>query len=337
MRRWLFGLVAGTALAWGSSNFFVRSYSMRVHDAERGRWVRPAGTRFRWPLEGYGVTHYGATGLPGWQPAGRDGEESSEDVLVALYGDSQAEGLCVSDRQKLHRQLSQSLGRTRVIPLAESGDTWRDWADQFAWAEKRWGVKLHVILLTEISDVMDRDSVPNARTTKPPSAFRGALLKRLPDMAVHAVAGLALDPSSGTRRSLRFRPGPVKCETSPTDASASRNPSHRFAAIVDELAGQASKPIVVVYAPRIPSNTGKDLVWEEPLQSPFPLFADEARKQGLTVIDARPVLVESAKVGRFPHGFHHGQLGNGHLNAVGYDVLANLVSEPVRLILERPE
>ncbi|MEM9366713.1 MAG: hypothetical protein AAGD07_12025 [Planctomycetota bacterium] len=342
VQRWLIGLLAGTALAWVSSRLFVRSYSPRVYDAERGRWVRPAGTRFRWPLEGYGVTEYGATGLPGWQPP-KPGIDADAHRFIALYGDSQAEGLCVPDQQKFHRQLTCALKQTVVVPLAESGDSCRDWSEQFAWAERRWRVKLHVILLTEMDDVKNIASPPNALGTQRPSEFRARLLPWLPNMLIHALSGIALDANSGETKTLRFRPGPIIAPAPHQDVIGPQYPSDlpnsrlAYGEIAEQWQDRATAPIVLVYAPRVPANTGREIIWDDPQQDPFELFATQARLNGIVVVDARPAFRESSKSGQFPHGFHNGQPGNGHLNAIGYALLANLLSGPVRSTLSRSD
>jgi hypothetical protein len=42
----------------------------------------------------------------------------------------------------------------------------------------------------------------------------------------------------------------------------------------------------------------------------------------LIVIDTREQLRRSAQQGRWPHGFHNGYIGQGHLNAVGNSLVA---------------
>jgi len=128
MTNWLRGIVVGTILVAVTSPLFVRSYLPREIDPIRGVAVMPAGATYRWRFEGYADSHIGPLGMVGKTDIS---EPTSNTVRIALWGDSQAEGVCVPDRDKLFKQLERRYApRVEVFPLARSGDNVADWVAQ---------------------------------------------------------------------------------------------------------------------------------------------------------------------------------------------------------------
>ena len=65
-----------------------------------------------------------------------------------------------------------------------------------------------------------------------------------------------------------------------------------------------------------------------------------ADRAGLLVADARGQLMRSASEGNWPHGFHNGHIGSGHLNRTGNavvgDVLVKQMFAAIATIREDP-
>ena len=108
----------------------------------------------------------------------------------------------------------------------------------------------------------------------------------------------------------------------PAPATSVSN-EHDWAASLAALKNAAEKPVFVVYAPIVPRISGGVAEYSDPFADEFSRMTLAARDAGLRVLDMRPALRVSAENGQWPHGFHNGQIGNGHLNADGYRVIAD--------------
>ena len=65
------------------------------------------------------------------------------------------------------------------------------------------------------------------------------------------------------------------------------------------------------------------MLLDDPSEEDFAAMREVAGRAPLRVVDARPELRRAALGGRWPHGFHNGQIGSGHLNAVGNHIVAS--------------
>ena len=101
--RWIGGSLVGTLIIALTSPLFVRSYLPLQLDPVRGVYTMTPERLFRWRSEGYADTHIGPQGMPGRRSLPNDDRK----LRVALWGDSQAEGVCVDDGQKLFAQMEQ--------------------------------------------------------------------------------------------------------------------------------------------------------------------------------------------------------------------------------------
>ena len=219
-----------------------------------------------------------------------------------LWGDSQAEGVCVADDQKLHVQL-KAAGLGNVLPMGRSGDWAVDWWDQMPRVERHlraegFGEVTHLWLVCETSDLRPQPRSTAGRTS--------TLAFELPALVVEAARRMIENPRTGQRRGLRFWVGPEAEATKGTGAINRTEPSHR-------------------------SHRSHRSPWSHRLEKgQFNLIILDAREPGddvpladwidAPVIDCRPAL---AAVGPFPaRGFHNGTPGEGHLNAAGYRAIA---------------
>ena len=60
-----------------------------------------------------------------------------------------------------------------------------------------------------------------------------------------------------------------------------------------------------------------------------------ANEVGVQVIDVRRELREAAIAGNWPHGFHNGVIGSGHLNAAGNKIAASGLVNATRAAIEQ--
>ncbi len=291
--RWSVGVCVGTLLVGVFSPLFVRSYNPRVLDPVRGVAVYRPGETIRWRSEGYARSSVGPMGM-----VGQLSIDKTARSCVVLWGDSQAEGVCVADDEKLHVQL-RCVGLGQVLPMARSGDRASDWIAQMPAVERflrRGGCRSvrHVWLVCESSDLTPMDG-QTAGATPPANS-----LYRLPAFVIHAARRVMEDPRTGDRRGLRLGVGPVGNGTDGTDGTNLVGGSH---ASPGSHWSHHAVPNLILLDARPP---GDDMPLDRFLDAP--------------VIDCRPAL---AAVGPFPaRGFHNGTPGAGHLNAAGYRAIA---------------
>ncbi|KLU03713.1 putative signal peptide and transmembrane protein [Rhodopirellula islandica] len=339
--RWLIGLSLGTLIIAATSPWFVRSYVPRQYDEVRQRVLLSPGESYRWRAEGYATTAIGPHGMMGRTnlPVATD-SQSPRATVIALWGDSQAEGVCVPDPEKLWQQLQLDLryqsGRdelarspVQVLPLASSGDDVADWTAELPLSEAGFAVDEHVILLCEMVDMMGRQETPGGRAPVDSSqiARMNQVTRWVPDFVLHAGRNLVTDPDTLAPRRLRFGLGPIRCLEEPTritlEDQVDRAAAERW--IPDSLVSlrdATTKPLWIVYAPRCPVVMDGRLRWEDPDDLLWGIVQQHAAEQSIQVIDCRPAFRESVRRGVFPHGFQNGRIGNGHLNPVGYRLIA---------------
>jgi len=359
--RWLLGAVIGTSLIAVTSPLFLRSYLPLNADPVRGVWTLPPGTEYRWRSEGYADTSIGPWGLPGKttgfaSSSGLPRERSEElqqskvsPLQIALWGDSQAEGVSVDDADKLFAKIENaSGGDLNVYPLARSGEDAADWVTQIPSVEQQFGIDQHVILVVEPADLLAAVEAPVVLpSVSDASAANAALAAKLPAFVIQAARNVLREPDGATPRRLRFAVGPEGKASSPlfTNSQAegrkqtenskqsgdmlSRADSALWLNALAAIRNATELPVVLLYAPLAPHIIDGQIRWQDPTADQFRLLQQAAKELGISVVDARNELRDSvASDGRWPHGFHNGRMGSGHLNQVGNQVLAaTLVKE----------
>ena len=113
-----------------------------------------------------------------------------EQTRVALWGDSQAEGVCVNDAQKIFAQAQQlSQGEIEVFPLTRSGEDVADWLTQFPAVEKELNIDVHVLLIVDLPDLLTTSEVPVPPPTQADTAqANAAIAAKLPAFVIQARA-----------------------------------------------------------------------------------------------------------------------------------------------------
>ena len=341
---WICGALVGTCLIALTSPLFLRSYLPLSADPVRGVWTLPPDSNYRWRSEGYADTAIGPLGMPGrtsdWgesrvlsaqrsQAAGKFPPSlQSQPSRIALWGDSQAEGVCVPDTAKLFAQIEKaSGGETDVYPLARSGEDAADWLTQMRRIEKQLGIDQHVILVVEPSDLLAAVNAP----VPPPSsadasAANAALAAKLPAFVIQAARNVLREPDGATPRRLRFGLGPVPTtadEIDNSDEGLEGQDGDRWLAALSAVRNATELPVTLLYAPLSPHIIDGKIRWQDPTSDEFLALRGTAEKLGIRVVDARAKLRDSVESdGRWPHGFHNGRIGSGHLNQVGNEILA---------------
>lgn len=349
--KWLVGVAVGTLLVGVFSPLTTRSY-LPNQISRNGIQTLPTGYTYRWRSEGYANTRIGPFGMPGKtkldsgsQIIGsgnqriRSGNQRirSGNQRLALWGDSQAEGVCVSDQNKLFAQIEKaSQNRFEVLPFAKSGDAIGDWIAQIPWAESEAGIDHHLFFIVDLEDLADL-SPPD-----PPTQGRfGGITALIPSFVVTAVRNIAMDPKGGVR-TLRFSVGPVtknknlktktpskqSLENTPSGPSADSNAKSMLQdaeTAIKRLTAISDRPITIVYAPPRPLIVGGKIVWTDSNEDLARTIRKLAESNSIQWLDATEVLRKLAQKGRFPHGFPNGQIGAGHLNEAGNHALATWI------------
>lgn len=339
--RWLFGMLIGTAVIGVTSPLFVRSYVPSQQN--RGTETLRSNVNYRWRSEGYATTRVGPMGMPGKtvihsvraNAPGVSRDETEYSVRLALWGDSQAEGVCVEDPSKIFAQTEALLGRgCDVFPLARSGDDLNDWLVQIKFAEQSLQVDFHVFLITQLSDL-----AVSVRKNAPEDPRKGSLneylASTLPAFAIESARNLLTNQRDGTRRKLRFQLGPVskRSQDFVGESSGGAAANTRFSRAVELLDSSATKPVVLVYAPMVPHISGGKAKWGDSSQAGFEVLHGLADEAGFYVLDLREDFRDAARSGSWCHGFHNGQIGSGHLNHHGNSLIAKRVTELVAKVV----
>ncbi|MCS7467447.1 hypothetical protein NZK35_12400 [Stieleria sp. ICT_E10.1] len=332
LRRWIVGMLLGTLLVAATSPWFVRSYVPRIQDPTRGVAVLQPGSDYRWRSEGYATTRIGPMGMPG---RGTLEHDDPGGLRLALWGDSQAEGVCVKDREKIAAQVAGlSSNQIHVFPFARSGDDCNDWIAQIATLRNHDAVRVdaHVFLLVEWSDWTVE--IADANEGLDPS--RSKISATIPAFLIQAVRNIVTTGDATTRRRLRFRPGPVKSPALSsergTSGGAIASTAERLSGQLERLRRQCDAPCIFVYAPLIPAIIDGETTFNDPDQWLFDHFRQLCSDHGLHVLDARDAMTAAARAGDWPRGFHNGQFGVGHYNATGNRIIAEqLLTIPVWL------
>ncbi len=318
-----------------TSPLFVRSYVPRVLDPQRQVMVLTPGSNYRWRAEGYASTRIGPAGMPG-QTRSFDATPPHV-VKVALWGDSQAEGVCVPDKEKVHSFVAQaSAGEIEVYPLARSGDDCNDWLFQIEQFERAESNALrfdaHVFLLVEWQDW----TVPISDSHEPDVQWSNRASSVLPGFLIQASRNLLTTGTENRARTLRFRPGPVS-EDHPSLASTQTAPNlhsdpsaiERLKLQLDRLADLTQARCVFLYAPLLPQIAAGSVQDSDPDEQRFSEFSTACTARGFACVDLRPAMVASVATGQWPRGFHNGQFGVGHYNAIGNERIANALIQAI--------
>lgn len=346
--RWALGILGSWMLVWLTGPLVLNTILVRVSDPALGVNTLRPGDLIRWRSEGWGNTRTGPHGLPGWSP-------QPADHRVILWGDSQVEGHCVDDPEKISNQVI-ALAQARAglsldcLPLGRSGADARDWRDLAPAAEALWQPRLHVWVVTDLSDLTalapqegltpyHRWTMESPRWVKLAAALRAEAL-------FAAGKRIFRDPDTGGLRQLQFGIGPRSGPPSeaaqpwePPQDEGNVSSSVAFAQLVAGevalVAEQLGGRLAILYAPAVPT-LARPLRTTHRDDALFAVLNDALQERAIEVVDVRDdfiALWHSQR--RLPRGFHNGQPGDGHLNADGNRVVAEQVVSLIQEHLSR--
>ncbi len=331
--RWVTGVSVGTLIIGVTSPWFVRSYLPRRIDQVRGVWTLPPQHVYRWRSEGYADTFIGPLGMPGRHELPADDARSPR---IALWGDSQAEGVSVADDLKLYAQIERDCdGQCSLLPLARSGDDAAVWLTQMPAVEQQLGVDAHVILVVDLPDLLSAPAAPLS-SAQPADGERAnvAIAARLPAFVIQAARNLLTEADPQTPRTLRFSLGPSAESRNGESVRRAEVPAAQWRDVADAIRAATELPVVIVYAPQWPQIIGGRMETTNPEANEFRAMRSAATACGLAVIDMSEPFLDAVKSGIWPRGFQNGYIGSGHLNSDGYRIIAKHVAEAIEPIIE---
>ena len=105
---------------------------------------------------------------------------------------------------------------------------------------------------------------------------------------------------------------------------------HDWEPCVKAIAESTNRPTFLIYAPVLPSIVDGYPVSIDTNAIEFERLKRSALERGVGVVDLRDDFLKSVSQGRWPHGFHNGQFGVGHLNVAGNQIVANAIVNAVK-------
>tara|TARA_R110002073_G_scaffold29177_23_gene92174 strand:- start:4267 stop:5334 length:1068 start_codon:yes stop_codon:yes gene_type:complete len=338
--KWLLGALFGTFLIAFTSPLFVRSYVPSRLDPLRGVVVLQSGHLYRWRSEGYATTAIGPHGMPGRTSLGETTpvpETVPAGVIrIAIWGDSQAEGVGVADEQKLHRQIERIAEQSKqtivALPLARSGDDAADWLAQIPRVEEALSIDMHVILVAEMVDLEAATAAIDESPEVDPKqlAAQNRIASNVPAFVIQAVRRVLRTPDD-TPRKLRFSVGPIKSEPQPAAIPVTQKTD--WHTVMQTIRSASDRPILLLYSPRIQRKSLTSIVVDDdqPTGSDLAKIKQAAQAAKIRLHDVTEQLVDSAKNNQWPHGFHNGIIMQGHLNVTGYAIIASEIVSEIEL------
>lgn len=323
---------------WAGSWYFLDSVGPHVRDADIDRLVAPPDYRHRFRGEGWAVTEYGKYGIAAIADLRAVAAEK-----VAIWGDSFVEGQHVPDPDKMAQQVTSIWQDQEWFPLIGVGigrgdRTVADYYHLLPRYEAITDFLCHFIVLPSLRDVCP-DGLWFA--SRPSYHFRDRE-RRQPLPGLRAVLdrhrleflwgplwslwGKRSNPISGTP--IRFRPGPAPpSESMPRDwATLAATETAAWDFLTAAVAGQTRRPVIFVYAPRMPYLEAGEVSSYDPGAASARRFAASCRRARVGFMDLTETFLEyHRETGRFPRGFANSIPGRGHLNRAGHRLVAESI------------
>ncbi|WP_145421819.1 hypothetical protein [Planctomycetes bacterium K23_9] len=340
---WFIGVVVGTVIIAVTSPLFLRSYAPLTVDSVRQVYTLSQTPRYRWRSEGYADSVIGPLGMPGRS----DLPATKTDTLrVALWGDSQTEGVAVSDADKIYAQCErQSVERFTgdefkqmvVLPFARSGEDAHDWVPQMSRIDEHLTVDVHVFFIAELVDLA---AANQSRSNVQANNTKFAYSNYAPAFVIQAARNLFTTGDGAQPRRLRFSLGPTQTVSAPPprkELTHDQITKVDWQTSIHAITGGTTKPVVIVYGPVVPSIVSGTVVAIDEHANEFERIKQAAFSNGVVVVDVRDDLLDAAGRGNWPHGFHNGQFGSGHLNKIGNEIVARGILRGVKQVMRRTD
>ena len=339
--RWSVGFVLATALIWSTVWFFLDTILPHILDPTVECYIAPAGSRYRFRSEGWAVTSYGNYGIPTVSDLSHTAAPR-----VAFWGDSFVEAPHVADADKMAQQVttiwrrrhgSQLLG----LGIGRGGRTVADYYFLIPRYEEITTFLCHFVIMGSLRDVCPDGTwfltepeyrfVPRLRHQPMPALRRVLDRYHLEFLwgSFWSLLGEKRNPL--TRTPIRFRPGPVPPQPqrhiwSWQDLAGVKEADWEFA--ITALSSRSERPLVFLYAPRLPYIDGGEVLTGHPARMQAARFAAACRRHGIDFLDLSAQFAAFYReTGRFPIGFANSQLGKGHYNRHGHQLIAAAVCD----------
>ena len=343
------GLVVGLCSAgilWMASQFLGKSIPVYDYDAGLDLWVLKENTAIKQCLEGDATSYYGRHGLNKtlWMRA------AQYQTNIFLFGDSFIEALNVSDEKKpdavLTRHLERMMGLTNLVAwgIGEAGLSCAAQIVKLPKYEKVLGKPMvHVIFTTGIENdfgpgVSDTRAKliddPECRIVEESDAsFRngGRIRELLGRYRVNFVRDIINNLKSLQESGLIF----FRFPTTTTSSDSISADNHAWKVRLQQSTGfllkrlreQTAAPILIAYCPRLPRIQKGVVDFVDQDASDARMLQSVARRNGIDFLDLSPVLVAAYQKHQILcMGFSNGQLGYGHLNERGIEIVFSEVA-----------
>ena len=318
VRNWVVGLALSTAIAWCLGPLLLDSILIRRHDPLLQAITLEPDSIVRWHSEGSGKTLVGPHGAAGWQP-------KDQRRRIIWWGDSQLEGFCVDDDQKICNLIAagsiQFDSPVDCISCGLSGTSAIDWVARMATADELWRPEYHVWLITEFSDLNSLVTLKTMAERQPTGLALRQLAEFHGEALFHAVRNIAIDRVSSEPRRLEWRIGPRNAKPMQSvqpkmDMSNEVTPIKLVEQIV-RIANRIDNRLLLIYAPDVPQVFGSHSSTNE-VDVAFNELVKGLIAESLDVIDMRPGFTHLYETDHLlPRGFSNSYPGLGHLNQIG--------------------
>jgi len=270
-------------------------------------------------------------------------------VSVTLFGDSYVEAFQVNDTVKMTGQLFRLLEKhsTGIVAVAEAGRSLVDHISLLLLVESLYpATAAHIILIADIEDIYPEDANPRtraeARFFKTPSFHFEKHTWTPGQLAIRETLGRYdlrcawrfLQRTAKAAGSLRFSFG--------THTLAQEHPPEKFeiytkppvpaawSFLLDTLRASTTKPLAVVYLPRIPHLDKNHVQLIDPAEETMSKFGALCRARNIRFYSLKNTLMQTyRRTRRIPFGFNNGLPGRGHLNAAGHTAVAQFLYDSV--------
>jgi hypothetical protein len=341
MLKWLFVSLCVTGVLWITSQFLGKSIPVYSYDKELELWVLKENSEVVQRLEGFAISCYGRYGLNKALWARKDQFKTN----IFLFGDSFIEALNVADENKpdsvLTRHLEKMLGQKKLLVwgVGESGLSVAGQIVKMSKYEKVLGKPLVYVIFTtgvendfgpEVSDSRAKlVSNPEWQIVKQPDGlFHGGGKTRdlFGRFRVNFVRDIINNLKSLREGRLVFFRIPKKAafleSTSADNLNWNRRLSQSTEFLLTRLREQTDAPILIVYCPRLPRIQRGVVDCVDHDAADAMMLQSTACRNGIDFLNLSSVLVDAyQKQQVLCMGFQNGQLGYGHLNERGIEIV----------------
>lgn len=326
---WLGGGLAAFFVVWALSSIFLDSVVPMTWDEELGMYVRAPGIEIRHRSEGWADTR---TGKHGFTDDGAAVMAKEPSVFV-LWGDSYVESLQVENRQKAMAIFNRDSTKIKGAAWGSGGLGVADYYFYIPRVESIYpNIEGHVILISGIQDVLWRSSFEcHGRFLDNPWRLEEgecAPSQLSVDWAPF-VHRLRLDFVQDLYRKLkdyrfRFTLGRINTPTGSASVVQSKDKyGEGWQFLLRSLTKQMNGFLVFVYCPVTPRLVHGSIETRDPDLILKERFKAVCKAEGVGFIDLTEAFDRLFKEkGKLPRGFRNTPQGEGHLNVVGQQIVA---------------